>query len=966
MSELNRSQSRIAEETEGMVVVDAGPGTGKTHTIVRRYINILRKPDVDVKDIILLTFTKNAAAEMGERIRGGLSDESGDPKLSKASKFVQAGTFDSFCFSAVMESPESVSRFFRMDEKLTRGARLIENDTLNQGYFSDFMDRFLADSEGRYGEHAAVASQNATDMFKVIESLMSKGIVPLRSGWFGGDDGRDCIGDEDALLERMTALNGPDGKGTYRAKKAFIDRCVRKSGEFSPLDMDPDTKSPIPDRILSEAAHDDRTGILELVHDIYYEYIRRSITDNRLTFGLVSSFAFIVLYKDAKTRERMSCRYLMIDEFQDTNSNQLMIALMLLKEPNLCVVGDWKQSIYGFRHVTSDNIVNFEERVRSHRDALNDDITRVPFVIPEVVRLSLDMNYRSSQEIIDAAYRSLYLPATADDDVDKASLDRNITPITAERDDIGGDTAVEYVRASSADEEVAEVLRRMVSYVESGRFTIHEDGVSRPPDYGDIAVLCRNTRMCRVICEAAARAGVPVFLQGDVEIMCTREGKLALAWLRYVNNPSDSWGIGAILADMGYPLSRIRSMIPGRGGSAPAELESRRASLLRKKRRITDLLTSVFSMYDLNNDITQTIISVISSSHRNSLITISDLIGMIETDIRMATRYPVDGSLDRRAATVQTMHKSKGLEYPIVIVAGIDLNVFPSMNTSSSVYRFGDLAGIRCSREVSHFGDGLSRISKSWKTELVWASEAKDYSEERRLMFVAVSRAKQYVTMVSGSNPSEFMKSICENPEPQGSGRPSAERSGSESVRIERPAMDRSHRRRINIGVHDILRFGECSRPGEGGDEFPGKGMEYGTRVHEAAYAMAMGWDVGDDLPEMPAIRSILDSLSDADLLYPEKECSLPFNGLNTTLRGVADLIAVYPDRVVIHDYKTDAERTNQDEYVVQLSVYAHAASGFYGLPARCVIDYVSRGETFEFDPVDIGVIEQRLRESDL
>ena len=101
----------------------------------------------------------------------------------------------------------------------------------------------------------------------------------------------------------------------------------------------------------------------------------------------------------------------MID-VQDTNANQLMIALMILREPNLCVVGDWKQGIYGFRYVSIENITEFEDRVISLRRFLNDDgIKRVPFSIPESLRLPLDVNYRSTQEIIDTAYECLR-PAT--------------------------------------------------------------------------------------------------------------------------------------------------------------------------------------------------------------------------------------------------------------------------------------------------------------------------------------------------------------------------------------------------------------------------------------------------------------------------------------------------------------------------------------------------------------------------
>lgn len=71
-SEPNPSQKRISESLDGFYVVDAGPGTGKTFTIVNRYVNIVSRPDVQTRDVLLLTFTRNAAAEMEERIEKNL------------------------------------------------------------------------------------------------------------------------------------------------------------------------------------------------------------------------------------------------------------------------------------------------------------------------------------------------------------------------------------------------------------------------------------------------------------------------------------------------------------------------------------------------------------------------------------------------------------------------------------------------------------------------------------------------------------------------------------------------------------------------------------------------------------------------------------------------------------------------------------------------------------------------------
>jgi len=954
MSELNPRQKEIAEELEGMIVVDAGPGTGKTHTIVDRFMNILRKEKITVRDVLLLTFTRNAAGEMEERIRSRLAGT----ELSKTSRFLQTSTFDSFCYSVVMESPDTVSRFFRMEEVLTRGAGLIDNDTLNLEYFNDFFDRFMNERSEEYGTQSAIASQSVSDLFKIIEELMSRGIVPLRTGWFGGNDGKVLKGDPEEIIGILSAMNDlpPTKFNNYTLSKELCEKMSDDQTFFERYGLS--QKTPIPGDMITEAATDERSVLLSLIHDIYYEYIRNCINDDRLTYGLVASFAFIVLFSEKNVRERMSVKYLMIDEFQDTNENQLMIALMLLKEPNLCVVGDWKQGIYGFRHVSIENIINFKSRVESLRKRLNDDLVRVPFSIPEVKKLSLDMNYRSSQIIIDAAYDSLYSPGSDKETIDTNYLDENITKITAQRDDIGDDTRVEFVSAPTRSEEAAEVVRTIAGYVR-GEYLIHEGGSARRPEFGDIAVLCRKASLCRAISEAAAEAGIPAFLQGDVEVMSTREGKLLLAWLKYLNNQNDEWGLGPLMADAGYTLNDILTR-----EKDPDEFWKQREFLSHRTRRITDLISSVFAFYGLNNDITQTIISEISSSHRASLLTISEIIGMIEKDIENHTRYSVDGTLDRKAVTIQTMHKSKGLEYPIVIIAGVDRGIMPSTKGDGSTYSFRDLAGIRCKYDVSLFGGDYSKMTLSWKTALTELSLVKDYSEERRLMFVAISRAKQYVSVISGPEPSKFFSSIVKGRQRQcGKGDVSEIKITEEAGLIQAPPAGGFAAGRINLAVHDIMKsIGEL-HPDEETDEFSGKGKKFGIMIHELAEAMAADPKKEDENPEAAEIRKILDKAKDADLILPEIDCFLPFNDLNVTLKGRIDLLVVRPDVVEVHDYKTDQETTYEKEYRIQLSVYAHAASEFYRKPAKCFIDYVSRKETAEFEPLPKEDIEERVQQ---
>lgn len=959
MSELNEAQAKIAQHSEGLLVVDAGPGTGKTHTIVQRYVNIISKPDVRPDEVMLLTFTNNAADEMEERIKGELMSIG----KSRMNKDVRAMTFDAFCLSVVMEYAEGVSDFFGFKERLSRSARMETNETLNKQYFERFFDEFNNNRGEDYGDSAVVLSQKSDDVMDLLSKLMSKGIMPLKMGWFGIDAEKTVRGDLVALREALTELNQPVAKKTKVTDSMAKSILEKIKPELRESDF-PDTSiMQISEEDLDSAAMEDREELIGYIHDIYLAFIRRSIMDNRLTFGLNAMFAFVLLYSDEKARNENKFRYLMIDEFQDTNANQLMICLMILSEPNLCVVGDWKQGIYGFRYVSTENITDFEKRTVMFRRFLNDDIMRVRFSLPETTRIPLSINYRSSQTVIDHSFHCLELKGSEDDEIDRAYLDKNVVKLSQGRTDIGeDDTEVRFVKTATAD-ETKDVIRCINEYLWSGNYEVVKGETRRPVERKDIAVICRSVRCCRMVYEAAVKAKIPAYLQGDVQVMSTREGKLALAWIRYVNNERDESGYATIMADMGYPLTAIKRVKENYAENIPPEIDAQRKELYRKRRRVTDLLTHLFSFYNLDNDITHAIVTILSQAHRSSLMTLSDLAMLIDEDIRNGTSYPVEGDINSDAVTILTMHKSKGLEYPVVIIPYIDTSIMPPVVRSTSELLYDDIYGIRCVESVGRFG-GYSKICRSWRTALVNGVLKKDYSEERRLMFVAMSRAKQYVTVISG-RPSSFMKGMINGEgssikdvtiPPEASMQPVADK----------PEVTGYKPRRKKLGVHEILHLntGDGWEASEDCDEFCSKGMQYGIDVHEDAERMFMGLPLQRDLPEHAEIKKVLDATSRADLRYAERECGLPFNDLDVTLRGVIDLIAVYPDRIEIHDYKTDEVDRFEEEYKIQLSVYAYSASGFYGgRRAECFIDYVSQGRSVRFDPVPLDRIRERILE---
>ncbi len=949
MSDLNPSQKAIAEALEGMMVVDAGPGTGKTKTITERYVNLIKRDDVDASDVLLMTFTRNAAAEMESRVRAEL-ESIVDERLLRKSKSLRVTTFDAFCLSVVLDSPDEVGRILGIEEKLTRGASIVENETLNIAWFRSFFDDFLSERGEDYGDISAICCDRSKDVLKIIEKLMSKGVFPVRKGWIGMDAMKVLKGDEEQLLSLV---------GKEKSAEE-LDKKYKENDDMEPSGLHPFSLATA-DAIRAEMSAEDREPLFRFIHDIYYEYVRKSIASDRLTFGITSMLAFVALYGNSKVRERNKYRYVMVDEFQDTNACQMMICLMILAEPNLCVVGDWKQGIYGFRNATVENITDFEGRMVSFRRFLNEDSLIVPFRIGEIATMPLDVNYRSSQAIVDSAFRCLEIRGSADEEL---RIDRSkIQLIRADNEARCEHTHVRFVNDSDIGYATVRCIK---DYLSNPEYRIADKDGLRRARPGDIAVLCRTKRVCKEMMECLTDAGIPAFYQGDIPIMSSREGKLVLAWLRYVNNEEDPWGYMPILFDLGYTLAECMA-IRNKESPIPAEIVRQRKDLYAKRRRITDLITSIFAFYSLQNDITQSITTVLSTAHRSSLLTISDIVTMIESDIMSETEYPVEKSIDSAAVTIMTMHKSKGLEFPIVIIPKVNRNNIPMTGGRDGLFVFNDLLGLRCKDSIADLGsEGQSNrmIVKSWRTALAQTLQDADYDEERRLLFVAMSRAWQYQTLIS-SNPSQFMKDL--SGEEYEECPPDCDLAliGQDECLAEPPDLGGYEDSRVKFGIHELMSFNLEDGTGgmeEAADERPRRGKKYGTRIHDCAQLMFNGQEPEEDYPELKEVAKVIERIRCAVESDCEIDCALPVEGTPAVLRGRIDLIGVFEDHVEIHDYKTDADRTNQAEYEFQLSVYAHAAAGTYkGKPVKCFIDYVGLGETVEFDPLPMSSIKERV-----
>ena len=969
LESLNAEQRRIAETVDGLVRVDAGPGTGKTHTLVERYMRIVGG-GVPPSDVLMVTFTNNAAQEMGDRLRNRIKEEADSLRDSDSDRSeelmrmipeVRTSTFDSYCSRIVRSNSDAVSDFFGLEHRLSRSAVLESNDTLNREHFAAFYSSFMAEHASWYPDLSALAAGHERELYNLIGRLMSRGIIPLK--------------DYDWFLDGMDRLKGDPEKVARRISEVFgcgsLDKFVEtERGKYYP----PDEESDYDDQA-KEAAYENRRDLINFIHDVYYGYIARSVRDNRLTFDLTALFAFVSLYGSAECRASSSVRYLMVDEFQDTNEMQMMICLMLLKDPNLCAVGDWKQGIYGFRNATVDNIIRFGEKVRSLARLLNaDGVDRAVPAFRSIREESISMrvNYRSSSLVLEKAFAALEAKGAKDDPHETYGDD--VTFLEADNGDFDGHTRFEAY--TWGDRELEAIIDQITRYVGSGEYRIRDGEGYRAPRFGDIAVLFKTTKMCNKMYDLMQKAGIPVFLQGDLDIMSSVPGKLALAWLRYVNDESDRRGLNTILTHLGFSMAQIDHMrrearenaeTGGRRSDAyPVFVTEQRKYLLRRKKRPNDLLTSIFAFHGIGQDdpveadIAQAIIRVVSTSFSGSLVTIPDIIRMMEQDIAGGTTYNVDALPDRDAVLVQTMHKSKGLEYPIVIVGGLNQRVMPSAPKPDGIFSFHEDEGVRIRNVLVRSGEDVA-ICPSWNSALIRKTRAGSYDEERRVLFVALSRAKQYITITSSKSHSRFFshfktvekKQVDDFPMPC----PLPRHSGDTGM-SRPPEIPEYRRRRVTLAVHDLMTY--VPAHDLVGDDSP-RGKEYGTMVHSAAEVMAMGGEA-PDIPEAPRIREVLSSLDGADLIV-ERECALPLG--RVTVRGIIDLLAIWPDRAEVHDWKTDFDDRNRDSYRIQLSVYARVVEGVLKRPVRCFVQYVSRGVTAEVDPMSADEL-RRLAEEHL
>ncbi|MDY6788973.1 MAG: ATP-dependent DNA helicase, partial [Candidatus Nanohaloarchaea archaeon] len=705
-----------------------------------------------------------------------------------------------------------------------------------------------------------------------------------------------------------------------------------------------------------EAFHEDREELIDFVHDVYLGYVEYCLGRNYLNFSFVLMFAFALLCENHELRERLSFDYVMIDEFQDTNEIQLKIGMLLCKGGNMAVVGDWKQSIYSFQYTSVDNILEFGDRLGRFKEDLNSDVERIDYKIDpgKITDIEFVENYRSTQEILDKAENSLVMPGTDkpenDESLDRKEVKDMIVSLKSNNDFPG------EVGKFSAEEEAEAVLSKMQELVDNPKYQVEDEesrreGSTREIGYSDIAVLTRTQSFALELQKLARDKKIPVAYEGGVRLFQTQPAILLLAWLRILNWEHSRKGWSVVLERADYTLDEVQKMLEKEG--YPEDMLRFREELDGEE-NIAAVARRVFNRYGISNGFSDKVIQVLQSVLETSYMNMGELISFMEDNIEEGETYEVDNSTDRDMATVQTIHSAKGLEYPVVFVSDVNDHRFPSRQGNSSKIAYRDPVGIR--QKQVYRDEPFPYSYHNWTNSiLTYCVENRGYDEERRLFYVAMTRAENYlyITATQGKE-SPFYKIGLEELEVE-----DTEIEEEPEKDIDRNVLHAPGPRTrapLKLAVHSIMDTEDRDTKSS-----EGRGLEFGTKVHLFAENYIKGRPCTPESRDERNVKRFIDNLegekrSEVSVLLPLQTPQRRF-----TLSGTIDLLHITEDKVQIVDFKTDRDRALEEEYRKQLSVYYHALAGierFEDKEISMEILYTEKGDLVSFDSVPLEKIK--------
>ena len=490
--------------------------------------------------------------------------------------------------------------------------------------------------------------------------------------------------------------------------------------------------------LMSAAAYESDAAIFEQnkraqmpeVGKIFVAYVQRCKQANAMDFDDLLTLTYQLFREHEDIRHKYAARfdYVLVDEYQDTNHVQMSIVMQLCQEKQrVCAVGDDSQSIYSFRGANIDNILNYQRQFQGTR------------------LFKLEQNYRSTQTIVEAANSLI-------------KHNRNQIPKDVFSENAKGEK-IQYKPAYS-DKEEAAIVAKDVKRIR------REDGCQ----YNDFAILYRTNAQSRSFEEEFRKQGIPYRIYGGLSFYQRKEIKDIIAYFRLVANPDDEEAIKRII---NYPARGIGATTvlkiadcahqnqvsfwevigaPERYGLAVNKgtmnkLETFRLLISSFIERAQT--TDVYELGDAiikESGISQDIMSGKDADdlarQENLEEFLSGMSAFVDErreegrfdelflqdylqDVALLTDADSDGDKDEPRVSLMTVHAAKGLEFPTVFVVGLEENIFPSPLSAASL---------------------------------------RELEEERRLLYVAITRAEKHCILTNAKNRWRYGKMEFDNP----------------------------------------------------------------------------------------------------------------------------------------------------------------------------------------------------------
>lgn len=819
---LNPQQTKAVSDFSTDLLITAGAGTGKTTVLTGKYLRLLEERRATIGEIVAITFTKKAAAEMRERIREEIRLRMKTAATIKDAAFwknnllalenARIGTFHGFCLGLIREHPleagiAPVTGILDEGETAIFAAEAIETTIIEymrdpevtepqkqillqilldfgwEGFQKDLLRVYQAIREGGIPfpevirksisgleTACAVGGETVNPLISEIEELIgfygtvtltdrAKEIMEsLKEEW---PDYRALLTGTDSLNEILPALADLAKALPKNVPNTIKDRVVHIR----------DMIDAVTRRLLDEEALRRLPVLGDMLIRLDKKYTRTKQELGYLDFSdqLILARDLLLKSPEVAAGERAGIRYLLVDEFQDTNGLQMDLIVQLLGEGyqggRLMVVGDIKQSIYRFRGAEAGLILKLEKDLQVGKGQI----------------IALTDNYRSAPRIIE------FVNAISGAVFDGEPF--HYEPLVARA--TGNPGNIEFILSGDPAGRLSEarlIARRITQLVENGRDLDGGESFT----YGDIAILFRTRTAILVYQKALQELGIPYYTASGGDFYQAEEVRDQLNLLRVTLNRYDGVALLSLLVSPYVGISDESLLWLAKGGNLveafyhhehfAAEIDCEERQRLIRFRELLKTLSEQREALGIPGIIRA---ALDCCDYRQTLWAFPDAgqrLANLEKLLAKADEFMAKGFHDLRrfltfieeleAAEVlegeaptqmetgnvvrlMTVHRAKGLEFPVVFIPDLDRQ-FKRGNTGRIAYHKSVGLGFGVK-----YGENETGYGTAWET-IKDLNRREELAELKRILYVALTRAKQRLILagsgVSKSKATEIAK----------------------------------------------------------------------------------------------------------------------------------------------------------------------------------------------------------------